>query len=214
LDVIRNQRITICYAVPALLRELLQQPMAKDAFCDLRVLRLGGDSVLASDIALCRVLLPQSCRVLIGFGSTEVPTIFQWFVPARWTPDGPLVPCGFPIQDISISLQTEREAPAARGEVAEVIVKSRYVALGVWQNGQLQPGTIETDPHDPAMRVMHTADLVRIRDDGLVELIGRKDRQLKIRGFRIDPGDVESVLRRCDDVADVVVTGGGFGAAG
>jgi acyl-coenzyme A synthetase/AMP-(fatty) acid ligase/acyl carrier protein len=207
LSVIRDHKITICYAVPALLRELLKLPMAMDAFSNLRVLRFGGDSVLASDIALCRATLPQSCSILIGFGSTEVPTIFQWIVPASWTPDGPTVPCGFPTSDMSISLQTESGCPAARGEVAEVIVKSCYVALGTWQSGQLQSGTIEVDPRDPAMRVMHTADLVRIRDDGLVELIGRKDRQLKIRGFRIDPGDIESVLRQCDDVADVVVTG-------
>ena len=212
LGVIRDHRITICYAVPALLRELLQLPMAKHAFGNLRVLRFGGDSVLASDIALCRALLPQSCLILIGFGSTEVPTIFQWIVPASWTPDGPTVPCGFPVPNISILLQTESGSPAAHGEVAEVIVKSRYVALGIWQNGQLHSGTIETNPYDPAMRIMHTGDLVRIRGDGLVELIGRKDRQLKIRGFRIDPGDVESALRRCADVADVVVTGGSLGA--
>jgi acyl-coenzyme A synthetase/AMP-(fatty) acid ligase/thioesterase domain-containing protein/acyl carrier protein len=211
LGIIRDHRITICYAVPALLRELLQPPMAKHAFGNLRVLRFGGDRVLASDIALCRASLPQSCRILIGFGSTEVPTIFHWIVPASWTPDGPTVPCGFPAPDISILLQAESGSPAARGEVGEVIVKSCYVALGIWQDRQLHPGAIEVDPCDPAMRVMHTGDLVRIRDDGLVELIGRKDRQLKIRGFRIDPGDVESALRECDDVADVVVTGESLG---
>ena len=207
LGAIRDHRITICYAVPALLRELLKLPMAEHAFSNLRVLRLGGDNVLASDVILCRASLPQSCSILIGFGSTEVPTIFQWIVPASWTPDGPTVPCGFPTSDMTILLQTENGFPAARGEVAEVIVKSRYVALGTWQRGQLHSGTIEVDPRDPATRVMHTADLVRMRDDGLVELIGRKDRQIKIRGFRIDPGDVESALRQYDDVADVVVVG-------
>jgi acyl-coenzyme A synthetase/AMP-(fatty) acid ligase/thioesterase domain-containing protein/acyl carrier protein len=212
LGVIRDHRITICYAVPALLRELLRLPTAKHAFSNLRVFRIGGDRLLASDITLCRASLPQSCLILIGFGSTEVPTIFQWIVPASWTPDGPTVPCGFPAPDLSILLQTESGSPPARGEVAEVIVTSRYVALGIWQDGQLSSETINVDPRDPSMRVMHTGDLVRIRDDGLVEHIGRKDRQLKIRGFRIDPGDIESALRRCDDVSEVVVTGGRLGA--
>ncbi len=206
LDVIRDQRITVCYAVPALLRELLRQPMAKHSFGNLRLIRFGGDSVLASDIELCRASLPESCEILIGFGSTEVPTIFQWTVPADWAPDGPTVPCGFPQADISISLQTETGSPAAAGEVGEVVVRSRYVALGLWQHGHLSSGSIELDPQDPAVRIMRTADLVRVRDDGMVQLIGRKDRQLKIRGFRIDPGDIEFILRRCDEVTDVVVT--------
>jgi thioesterase domain-containing protein/acyl carrier protein len=76
----------------------------------------------------------------------------------------------------------------------------------------LQPGTIEVDPGDPSMRIMHTGDLIRMRGDGLAELVDRKDRQLKIRGFRIDPGDVEAALRRCDDVADIVVAGEKLGA--
>lgn len=212
LGVIGDHKITICYAVPALLRELLQLPMAKHVFSNLRVLRFGGDRVLASDIALARASLPRFCDILIGFGSTEVPTIFHWIVPADWTSDGSVVPCGFPVPGMSILLQAEDGSPAACGEVAEVIVKSRYVALGVWQDGQLHSGTIEVDPRDPSMRVIHTGDLVRIRGDGLAELIGRKDRQLKIRGFRIDPGDVESVLRRYDGVADIVVTGEKLGA--
>jgi acyl-coenzyme A synthetase/AMP-(fatty) acid ligase/thioesterase domain-containing protein/acyl carrier protein len=213
LGAIRDNEITICYGVPALLRELLRLPMAKLALSSLKVLRFGGDSVLASDIALCRAALPHSCSILIGFGSTEVPTIFQWMVPASWTPDRPTVPCGFPSADLSILLKTEEGFPAAPGDVAEIIVKSRYVALGIWQNGQLDSGPIEVDQHDRTLRIMQTGDLVRLRDDGLVELIGRKDRQLKIKGFRIDPGDVESVLSRCDDVTDVVVTGESFGAA-
>jgi non-ribosomal peptide synthetase component F len=64
LSVIRDHRITICYAVPALLRELLRLPNAKHAFSNLRVFRIGGDRVLASDITLCRASLPQSCLIL------------------------------------------------------------------------------------------------------------------------------------------------------
>jgi hypothetical protein len=51
----------------------------------LRILRLGGDIVLSSDIALWQRSLAKSCRLLIGYGSTEVPTVFQWFVPGDWT---------------------------------------------------------------------------------------------------------------------------------
>lgn len=212
LAALRDHRVTICYAVPALLREILRLPSAKDAFANLRILRFGGDRVLASDIALCRDALPQSCRILVGFGSTEVPTIFQWFVPPGWTSEG-AVPCGYMVSDIPLSLVTDQGTPAAPGEVGEVIVNSWYVALGLWRSGWLHSEMVQTDPDDPKSRIIHTADLVRLRDDGLVELIGRKDRQLKIRGIRIDPGDVEAALRRCDEVVDVAVAGHKLGTA-
>ena len=209
LRTFQDHKITICYAVPALLRELLLQPSAKGACNNIRILRLGGDSVLASDIALCRSTMAPSCRILVGYGSTEVPTVFQWFVPPDWAPDGRSVPCGYAMPDIPISLVAESGDAAALGEVAEVVVSSRFVAIGTWQNGRLQREAFPVDPENTALRVVHTGDLVRLRADGLVELVGRKDRQLKIRGFRVDPSDIESALCRCDDVAEAVVIGKG-----
>src|SRR6185436_8370492 len=104
---LRDHRITVCYAVPALLRELLRLPAAAQACADLRILRFGGDAVLASDIALCRASIPRSCRILVGYGSTEVPTIFQWFVPSGWPLNGSTIPCGCPAPDLAISLEKE-----------------------------------------------------------------------------------------------------------
>ena len=204
---LRDHRITVCYAVPALLRELLRLPAATQACADLRILRFGGDAVLASDIALCRASIPHSCRILVGYGSTEVPTIFQWFVPSEWPLDGSTIPCGCPTPDLAISLQKEDGTPASCGEVGEVVVRSRYLALGTWQNGELKSDVcqVEVEADDPTVRIIHTGDLARLRPDGLTELVGRKDRQLKIRGLLVDPGDVETILRRCDKVIDAVV---------
>ena len=142
---LRDHRITVCYAVPALLRELLRLPAATQACADLRILRFGGDAVLASDIALCRESIPRSCRILVGYGSTEVPTIFQWFVPSEWPLDGSTIPCGCPAPDLAISLQKEDGTPASCGEVGEVVVRSRYLALGTWQNGELKSDVFQVE---------------------------------------------------------------------
>jgi amino acid adenylation domain-containing protein len=207
LRVLEERRITVCYTVSALLRELLRLPRAKEAARTLRVLRLGGDAVLAADIELCRSVLPRSCQILIGYGSTEVPTIFQWFVPPGWATDGPRIPCGYATPGHAIALIKDDGSPAASGEIGELVVTSRYVALGAWQQGGLQPGTFERDGADPSLRVMRTGDLLRRRDDGLWELIGRKDRMIKIRGFRVDPSEAEWVLRESPNVADAAVIG-------
>ena len=201
LRTLQYQRITFCNAVPTLLREFLK---AKDAkpFANLRVLRLGGEAIRARDIALLRSILPSSCYIQLSYGLTESASILQWFAPATWSPDGSRMPSGYSVPEQSIWLAQDDGAPASRGEL---IVKSRYLALGYWQNGSLQQGSFEQDPDDPSLRILRTGDLVHLRDDGLMEIVGRKDRQVKINGLPVNPAEVEDALCRCDGVSEAVV---------
>ncbi len=204
LEVFREKRITNCYAVPPLWRSLLAAPTAKGALANLRILRTGGDNPLDSDLDLWRKVMPPSCRPLVAFGSTEIPTVFHWFIPPDWKADKSRLPVGYAQPGIGFMLLGDNGLPAAEGEVGELVVRSRYLALGLWQDGQLQPGPFTVDPNDPESRIVHTGDLVAIREDGLAEMVGRKDRQIKIRGLRVDPGQAEAVLRARNGVADVV----------
>lgn len=204
LNVLREARITICYTVPPLLRALLQANEAQQTFSHLRIIRISGDVALDSDLELCRRILPASCHILISFSSTEMPNAFQWFVPRHWKAKGTRLPMGYPQPGLGFMIVDENDKPVEPGEIGELIVRSRYTAIGQWQNGCLQPGPFLRDPRDPSVRIQRTRDLMKLRDDGLWELVGRKDRQIKIRGQRVDPGEVEAVLRKCD-VSDAAV---------
>ncbi len=205
LKLVADAQITIAYAVPALLRAVLTAPEARVAFSQLRVLRVGGDNTLDSDLALGRAVLPPFCKILVSFSSTEVPVVFQWFIPSEWMPDSPRLPIGYARRDVSFKLLDTDRVGEPKDQSGELVVRSRYLALGFWQKGRLQPGPFVTDRDDPAYRVFHTGDMVRLREDGLAEMLGRNDRQIKIRGLRADVGQIEAVLRRCYGVADAVV---------
>jgi amino acid adenylation domain-containing protein len=205
LETLRRHRITICYAVPALLRQLLAVPAAAQAFAHLRVLRLGGDIALASDLALCRAVLPSQCHVMIGFGSTEAPTVFQWFAPPSWQPDGLRLPVGRAAPGVDFAVLAGDGTPVAAGEAGELVLRSRYLALGHWRHGCVDPGPLRADLADSSYRIMPIGDLVRQREDGLWELVGRTDRQVKIRGLRVDLGEVDAALRSSPAVADAAV---------
>ena len=201
LQMIGNAGVTVGYVVPALLRQLLAAPQARAAFEQARIVRIGGDIPLNSDLALCRAVLPASCHILFAFSSTEIPTIFQWFVPRDWQPDGARLPIGYGRPGMDYRLESDGRDDGA----GELVVRSRYLALGYWQGGQLQQGPFETDPADPTLRILHTGDRVRLRADGLAEMTGRMDRQIKMRGMRVDLAEIEVALRGCDDVADAAV---------
>ena len=159
----------------------------------------------SSDVALWQRLLGKSCRLLIGYGSTEAPTAFQWLVPSDWTADAARVPVGYAQAGIEFALVNEAGTPAMAGELGELVLKSPYLALGNWQNGQLTAGDIQTSPDDAVARILNTGDLFKLREDGLAEFASRKDRAIKIRGIRADLAEVEDALRNCDYVVDTAV---------
>lgn len=205
LNVMRERRITLCYIVPALFRMLFRAPGAAAALASLRVLRIGGDITLASDLRLFREVAPAGCHLLASFSATEMPAVFQWFVPQHWQADSIRLPVGYARPETAFQVLDDDGNPVAPGAFGELVVKSRYLALGHWQQGRLIPGPIETDDADPSLRILRSGDMVRQRADGLWELTGRKDRQIKIHGQRIDTGEVEAVLRSHAEVQDAVV---------
>ena len=83
--------------------------------------------------------------------------------------------------------------------------KSPYVALGIWQDGRILPGDFLVSPDDKSVRILHVDDLIRQREDGLAEFVGRKDQVIKIRGQRVDLVEVEEVLRSSENIVDAVV---------
>jgi len=199
----RLDGITMVYAVPALLRALMQLG-AGPAPQSLRVVRVGGDAVLWSDIDALRAWLPPACRIELGYSSTEAP-IMQWFVPQDFPREGTRVPLGYPLAVNALAIVGEDGAAVSPGEAGELIVRSPYVALGRWQGGRCVGDDFPADAKDPSCRILATGDLVRLRADGMIDLVGRKDRQLKIRGQRVEPGELEAAIRLQPGVGDVAV---------
>jgi len=200
LNVIRAESITILFAFPALLRSLIAYggEQAGDA---LRLVRIGGDTTLWSDIDLLHVWLGAEAAIQLIYAATEAP-MMQWFVDNSCRADDARIPIGYPLPGNCLALIDEYGRTTPPGEIGELVVASRYVALGLWADGRCAAGNIECIGTPPC-RLFRTGDLVRQRPDGLLERIGRKDRQVKIRGDRVDLDGVEAILRQHPLVRDV-----------
>lgn len=200
---LRTAEITMIYAVPALLRALIHlEDFAAPS--SLRVVRVGGEAVLWSDIALLRGWLPESCLIELGYSSTEAP-IMQWFVPRDFPQEGARVPIGYPLAGNQIAILDDDGAPVPDGALGELVLRSPFIALGRWVDGVCIGDDYPSDPNLPGARIQRTGDLVRRRPDGLIDLIGRKDRQIKIRGQRVEPAELESCLRAWPGVREAAV---------
>ena len=201
LERLEDWAITVIYAVPALLRTLMTLGVGPSY---LHVVRVGGEAVLWSDIDQLHAWLPQECLIQLGYSCSEAP-ILQWFVGHDFPREGTRIPIGYTLEANELAIVDDDGLPVAPGEVGELVVKSPYVALGLWKNGCCDPAAFPRAEGDPSCRILRTRDLVRLRADGFLDLIGRKDRMVKIRGIRIEPGEVEAVLRKQNGVADAAV---------
>lgn len=117
---------------------------------------------------------------------------------------------GRPLPDLRIDLLDQHLRPVPPGVPGEMYVSGPAVALG-YQN---LPGLTERcflPDGEPGVRRYRTGDLARRLEDGELEFLGRVDLQVKVRGFRVEPGEIESVLRTVDGVRDAVVVAREYG---
>lgn len=193
-------QVTVAYLVPALLRVLMNgaQP---DSFASLRIARVGGERVLWADIDRLREAVPESCFIQISYLSTES-TGTQWFLPRAYPEHGATVPVGFVLPGVDYAVVDENGDPVAPGEEGELLVRSSYVALGYWERGRNLP--FQECLRDSQVRTFATGDLVKVDETGLIWVVGRKGRQIKINGRRVEPAELELVLRRAPGIRDAV----------
>ncbi|WP_232665726.1 non-ribosomal peptide synthetase [Pseudonocardia sp. TRM90224] len=141
-----------------------------------------------------------------AYGPTEA-TVYatSWFAP-----DGPAdrVPIGRPLPGTSAVVLDERLRPVPRGAVGELYVGGQQVARGYLGRAGLTAARFVADPVTGG-RIYRTGDVVRWNRAGELEFLGRADEQVKVRGFRVEPGEVAAVLQGCSDVTAAVVVAAG-----
>jgi acyl-coenzyme A synthetase/AMP-(fatty) acid ligase len=200
---IRDERITGVIGVPAIYRSLARLAGAGGSLSSLRLLSSNGEALLAADLALLRRCLPDGCHVQMVYGATETQAGMR-FVPRHETPMEAQVAAGRPVPGTQFAVLRDDGTPAEVGEAGELIIRSRYTAIGEWRNGRCVPGRLVPDG-DPGWRRYAMGDIVRRREDGVFVVVGRADRQLKLNGHRVEPVEVEALLRGDDAVLDSAV---------
>jgi amino acid adenylation domain-containing protein len=203
---VRARGITILRMTPVLLRHITDALGPNQRLDSVRVVGLGSQRVDWSDYDLFRRHFAPAAFLIVGIGATECGGNFaHWFVDERVRASGGRLPIGWILPDSAVTIVGNEGLPVGDGEVGEFVLASRYIALGYWRDPELTAGTFTVDPTDPAARVYKTGDWGRQRPDGLLEFVGRKDEQIKLRGNRIEIGEIESALASCRGVRHAAV---------
>jgi len=202
---IRARCITVYHSVPTLVRHLADAPERDGRLDSVRFARLTGERVEWSDVDVCRRIFFDNVFVCVGLGSTESGGCCEWFVDDALRATSIRPPVGRPLPGRRITIVDDKGAPASTGGIGEIVVAGCGVALGHWQGRDLKVIPFPTDPCDPSARVLRIGDYGRWRSDGLIEFVGRKDHQIKLRGHRVEPGEIESALAKLPEVDTAAV---------
>jgi acyl-coenzyme A synthetase/AMP-(fatty) acid ligase/acyl carrier protein len=175
------------------------------------LIKLAGDRVLKSDVDLYKRHFPSTCIFHVGYGATEMNIMRMYFMNKETPLKGSTVPVGYEVEDTKVLLLDESGRESQAGEVGEIAIQCRFLAVGYWRRPKLTQEAFLPDPMGGEERVYLTGDLGRMREDGCLEHLGRKDLQVKIRGMRVELGEVEGALGSHREIQAVVVTAQGEG---
>ncbi|MGP3955770.1 amino acid adenylation domain-containing protein [Nonomuraea sp. 3N208] len=188
-DLIVDEQVTVCHFVPSMMRSFLDVP-GIGACTSLRDVMCSGEALPADLAGRFHDLLGARLHNL--YGPTEAAVdVTAWTCRPGWAEAR--VPIGGPIDNIAVHVLDEAMQPAPVGVPGELHIGGVGLARGYLGRPELTAERFVPNPYG-AGRLYRTGDVVRRRADGTLDYLGRRDHQVKIRGHRIEPGEVESVL--------------------
>ena len=172
----------------------------------IRQLIVGGDTLSVPHVAKALAVLP-GVRLVNGYGPTEATTFAACHEIRALEPGTDRVPIGRPIANTELYILDGSLRPVPVGVAGELCIGGAGLAHGYLDRPELTDERFVPHPFFTGQgeRLYRTGDLARYRGDGDVEFLGRLDDQIKIRGFRVEPGEVEAVLLELPSVATSAV---------
>lgn len=203
-QVLREHRISTLWLTAGFFHHIVENELA--ALAGVRQVLAGGDVLSVSHVQ--RLLDAKSTGAVInGYGPTENTTFTccHRMVPGDRLADS--VPIGRPIANTRVYILDALGEPVPPGVRGELYAGGDGVARGYLGNPPGTEGRFLPDPFDPrpGATMYRTGDVARWRADGTIEFFGRRDRQVKVRGFRIELEEVEDALRALPGVRDAAV---------
>jgi amino acid adenylation domain-containing protein len=198
-----QHRVTGLWLTAGLFSVMAEQ--CPECFTGVRQIWTGGDVV--STAAVARVL--DACpatTVVNGYGPTETTTFAAHYaMRAPYDPEF-TAPIGRPMANTRLYVLDAGLQPVPPGVVGELYIAGAGLARGYVHQPDLTAQRFIVDPHSaPGERMYRTGDLVRWNTDANLEFLGRADDQVKLRGFRIEPGEIETLLTTHPDIRQAAV---------
>jgi acyl-coenzyme A synthetase/AMP-(fatty) acid ligase len=204
-DLVLREGVTILSQTPSAFRQLQEHLLTRAPLGRLRYVVFGGEALDPTSLRawFAAVGEPPALINMYGITETTVHVTFRQVRPSDTDRVASVI--GHPLPDMGILLLTPEGTLAPRGAPAEMFVAGGGVSKGYLERPDLTAERFVETPLLPGHRLYRTGDLARMLPGGSLEFLGRADQQVKVRGHRIEPGEVEFALRQHDQIRDARV---------
>lgn len=202
LDVIEDDRVDIIKLTPSHLALLQDRDLSRSR---VKKLIVGGEDLSCALARAALRVFGDDVRIFNEYGPTEatVGCMIHLFDPVR--DQGPSVPIGVPAGNAQIYLLDAELNPVPRGVTGEIHIGGRGLAREYLNRPGLTAERFVEHPFQPGERLYRTGDLARMNAAGVLEYLGRCDDQVKVRGVRVEPGEIEAVLSEHPQIESAAV---------
>ncbi|MBL8820429.1 MAG: amino acid adenylation domain-containing protein, partial [Planctomyces sp.] len=214
---LKNQ-IDVVKMVPSHLKSMLEtsEPRQREHLIPGRILVLGGELLQSSLVRMVQSVAPH-CRIFNHYGPTEttvgvLANEVSCLDPVHFRRD--TMPLGYPLQNCQVYVVDSANHPAGIGVPGEIVIGGDSVGHGYLRSDSLTrerfiPDSLLSQTHpgsrsEKVNRLYRTGDRGRVLPDGRIEFLGRVDHQVKVRGFRVELGEIDSALRQLPRLSDGV----------
>jgi amino acid adenylation domain-containing protein len=204
---VEKYRINLFHCVPAIFRLLNSVNVTRKNYHHLKYVLVSGDTLYPKDLANWYLKFGERIGLVNLYGTTETTILKSYYLCRPADMHRERVPVGKPVQGARFLILDQNLESCPAGTVGEVYIATPYRTSGYYREPELTRAKFIPNPfsQDPEDLLYKTGDLASCLADGNIDLLGRKDRQVKIRGNRLELGEIEAVLMRHPQVKEAVV---------
>ena len=195
--------LTVLASTPYVTRSLAESLPEGTVLEGIRLFSTGGEAMSASDVELVRARLPKDAVFSNVIGSSEAASVASWQLPGGVAVPSGTIPVGKPTPHKRLLLLDDQGDEVAQGETGELAVVSEYLADGYWNDPEKTAAAFVTDAE--GNRMFLQGDIGRIDENGNLVIGGRADSAVKVRGYLVEPGEIEAALAAIPELRDAVV---------
>jgi amino acid adenylation domain-containing protein len=201
------EQVEVLHCVPSVFRALMNSGLNSRYFEAMKYVVMVGEPLYPADVKRWLKIFGERINLLNIYGPTETTITKTFYEVKAEDVDRPSIPIGKPIKGCAVMLINSRGQLCREETVGEIHIRTPYRSFGYYGEPELTKEVFIQNPFsdDPSDILYKTGDYGRLLKSGDLEFLGRRDQQVKVRGVRVELGEIENLLRGHEGVADAAV---------
>lgn len=202
-----ENKIVLFHMVPTIFKTLLREipKSGNQIFKYLRYILLAGEPLKGSDVKPFYELMGHRIQLVNLYGPTETTLAKCFYLIQPEDSQKANIPVGMPIRNTEVVIKNDKGLSCKLGEIGEIYIKTKDASLGYYDKKELTEQVFQKDKENPKITMYRTGDIGRILENHMVECLGRKDSQVKIRGMKVHLSQIEQRIQEYSLIEQAVV---------